>query len=659
MMARQALALLIAAVAVDAASLRSRHHGLNQGARGGDALLRGGSRGEEGAAAPPLSLAQLLAERSEMRGPAHTQTVHQSLFPVEVNMDFKDLEPSGGLSMVVAKGSQGMRLDMGLNPAEALAWGRFDDNIATTGWSELYMETSPSDTSSNTVKMYAAGFVEGVMTCVRISEFYANTFRLLANKPDALSVIKDVLQNQLGYLRSKTDLEPGVMAAEPSDPYWKQARYTLSQMWGITDGYNVAARHFGVKPLGLTDIAMINAGGELPQILEAYLGHAASFLQVRQSVQRKHASSENSSSDAAPAEDPLDDAHWEKRVATDGRCSAFVRLATGSADLLVGHTTWDDYSKMTRVFKYYKFPLHASDTAANHIAMSSYPGAVSSTDDYYVMDSGLTVTDTSIEVLEPAVWSRMPQFPVSPSIPNFIHVMAVNRLAKSGGHWASLFTSSGHNSHYAAQWMVIDYNLFSVGEALPDNVLWVIEVLPSTVMFADESKKLREQGYWGSFNRPYFSDIRQASGHFAAQRSHGDLYSWEKNPRAQIFKSAAASVNSMFDMRGLMTRNTFATSGMGPGHDISARMDLDLHVPLPNGGIDAKVVNRCAAKLLQVQAESGPSHAALSAFRWTAGPGKELWPGWPHIGQPDTWGFDFQQMGPLGSSAELVESTSC
>ena len=57
---------------------------------------------------------------------------------------------------------------------------------------------------------------------------------------------------------------------------------------------------------------------------------------------------------------------------------------------------------MTQVFKYYTFPLGGdagSGTMTKAMAMSSYPGVISSTDDYYVMDSGLVVVDTSLEIL--------------------------------------------------------------------------------------------------------------------------------------------------------------------------------------------------------------------------------------------------------------------
>ncbi|CAE7028407.1 Plbd1, partial [Symbiodinium sp. CCMP2456] len=74
--------------------------------------------------------------------------------------------------------------------------------------------------------------------------------------------------------------------------------------------------------------------------------------------------------------DVLDDAHWERRLVESGRCSALVRLADGDADLYMGHATWDDYSKMMRIFKFYNFSLPEAETAATKISFSSYPGVI-------------------------------------------------------------------------------------------------------------------------------------------------------------------------------------------------------------------------------------------------------------------------------------------
>merc|ERR1719277_2794893 len=134
-----------------------------------------------------------------------------------------------------------------------------------------------------------------------------------------------------------------------------------------------------------------------------------------------------------------------------------------------------------------------------------------------------------------------------PSIPNFMHIMAVNRLASSAAHWAQLF-SSVNTGTYTSQWMVVDYNQFEAGKPLADNAFWVVEAVPGVAHAEDMSGYLRTHGYWPSFNRPYFDTVRAACGYDAAERSHGALYSWNDNPRAKIFAAKAPRTNALSEM---------------------------------------------------------------------------------------------------------------
>jgi len=617
----------------------------------------------------------------QLRAPTgHHQSIpwtsHKELYPVEVSFDLQEMDAAAGVSMVFDKKRHIMRLDPGMTSVGTLAWGRFDDRISGTGWSELSVQTSPSKTVSNDVKMYSAGFAEGVLSCVRISDFYANTHQLLMKRESsshALAEVKKLFRSQISFMKEKANIREHIVSEEPENAYWKHARYLLFQLWGVCDGYNFVAQHFGISTLGLEDMLVLNAGAELAQLMEAYstevLEHRLLIQSTLSFLQRgpEHGSTLQAASSLrahrapkASGEDPLDDDHWEHRLAESGRCSAFVRVSDGRQDLFVGHTTWDDYSKMTRIFKYYKFNLANAETVAADIAFSSYPGVISSTDDFYITDSGLVAMETSIEVLDSSVWDKVRDFQVHPRLPSFVHTMITNRMAKSAAHWVRLFSKADSGAS-ASQWMVVDYNLFKVGAAVQDNTLWILEVIPGAMKIKDMSYFLREHGFWPSFNRPFFNEIREISGHAAAERSHGSLYSWSANPRATIFANSAASINGLFDMRGLMRRNMYSQTASrpnGPGHEISARMDLSPQRPLPNGGIDAKVVSRCLVARLQAQVASGPSHERQRPFRWRSSDGTEMWPGWPHIGLPDVWDFGFVQLSPAGFK-DLVDDAAC
>lgn len=82
---------------------------------------------------------------------------------------------------------------------------------------------------------------------------------------------------------------------------------------------------------------------------------------------------------------------WLKKL-TDTHCSALVKLVKDEdgniEDLFVSHTTWDDYSEMIRIFKVYDFKFYNNnELRAVHQTFSSYAGTLSSTDDFYVINS--------------------------------------------------------------------------------------------------------------------------------------------------------------------------------------------------------------------------------------------------------------------------------
>jgi hypothetical protein len=85
--------------------------------------------------------------------------------------------------------------------------------------------------------------------------------------------------------------------------------------------------------------------------------------------------------------------------------------------------------------------------------------------------------------------------------------------------------------------MVVDYKHFKPGRPLHDrHVLWVLEQLPGHVQADDVTHVLKEQLYWPSYNSPYFPDVFNMSGGPALVQKFGDWFSYDKTPRALIFK---------------------------------------------------------------------------------------------------------------------------
>merc|ERR1719456_853853 len=202
--------------------------------------------------------------------------------------------------------------------------------------------------------------------------------------------------------------------------------------------------------------------------------------------------------------------------------------------------------------------------------------------------------------------------------------MIVNRLAKNANHWTRIHGTMNSGT-YNSEWLIVDYNQFTPGKPVPDNTLWVVDAVPGIVHAEDLSHRLRTEGYFASYNRPYFTDVRDKTGHTAAQKSHGALYSWSDNPRAVLFRSAAG-VNGLAGMRLLMQQNTSPITHMAsldynePGHEIAARNDLSADMPIPNGAIDSKVTAKCLMKTMWANAISGPAHVLVPAFSWSKFP---------------------------------------
>jgi hypothetical protein len=584
--------------------------------------------------------------------------------------------------------------------ANAIAWASYNNTVSQNGWTYLSVATSSDQRFSADLKMYAAGFLEGLLSAQQIRDFQHNTE--VANEASednhhARGNILDMFEKDLQEISRRSGLQKGrpiaVAAAnasrDMSDAWWRHARYTLIQAWGIKDAYNSQVNYVNGHPMSIVDLFFLNSDGETPELEMAYDSEETllreqsddgsnvetagqSFLQrTHTHHQRAAANSKSEASAMTPSSAnlrassakrrraesmrKLDERVWRKIMASSGRCSALVRLTAD--DIMVGHTTFSDYSEMTRIFKYYDFPLE--EDSVRRMGFSSYPGVAGSTDDYYLLDSGIVITETTISMLTDEPYDKID---TRPSVPDFMRIMISNRLAKTAVDWAELMKQSSTGT-YSSQWMIVDYNKFTPGQPLQDGTLVVVEQVPGLSHVEDVTKTLQERGFWSSQNRAAFKDIRDSMGATDAEQLHGDVFSADKNPRAHIFAATATHVESIADMRDEMRRNKWPNeidggSGNTPDHAIAARGDLDRESPSPNGGVDSKVTNRCLARLLQCDAISGPSAATQKPFRWLSDSGRELYPGTPHDGMPDVWNFDWVRMTPQGE-ASLTSENEC
>lgn len=559
-----------------------------------------------------------------------------------------------------------------------VAWVRYNNSVKKTGWAYLSAAATTDQSVSNELKAYAAGFLEGYVSAKSIRDFQHNAGELLKRdeeKHQALGNVRDMFGRSLLTICNKSGMAPGaglLDGSAPEDSWWRQARYALLQAWGILDAYNVQVDSVRGKPMSMVDLMVLNSDGETPELEMAY-DLEEQLLRQSQTEEDNSSSLESSpqaflqrsaSRTAKPGTASarrarrelqlrrLNAQTWRRIKETTGRCSALVRLTANNKDLMVGHATFSDYSEMTRIFKYYDLPLGAN--VVRRMGFSSYPGVAGSTDDYYLLDSGLVVTETTISMLTDEPYDKLESN--DEMVPDFMRIMLANRLAKTSHEWADLMRRSATGT-YSSQWMVVDYKLFEPGSPLKNGTLVVLEQVPGMSHEEDMSQRLQAHGYWSSENRPWYKEVRDSIGATEAEELHGSLFSADRNPRARIFAGSAPEVQSLADMRAEMRRNrwpheAYAEYGNTPDHAIAARGDLDKDHPSANGGVDAKITNRCLAKRLLCDAISGPTAASQKPFRWTDASGHELFPGSPHDGLPDLWNFDWVRMSPEGAGGQ-------
>jgi hypothetical protein len=673
----------------------------------------GASRSRQGATGGVVKQGTQLG----LRLPADIVFTERSASLAEVRVEQGVPAPEDGKDMrvmlSVAEQDNSLRLHLNGKPEDVpkgyvpVAWANYRNTVAQNGWGYLSVNATEAAGVADDLKMYAVGFLEGFTTTRQIRDFQHNANGLMAKDEqnhNALGNIRGLFSQEIDTIRTKGGmLGNGTVlldANQPKDPWWRHAKYMFLQAWGILDAYNLHAEKVEGVPMSMVDLLILNSDGETPELEMAYDAQevmlresirdgddsdtsvdadsdanaskkAKAFLQKTSRSKRSRSMQPDGAEYVLAPEDrkqllsrakarrmqmlrQMDDKAWRKFKQRYGRCSALVRLAKNNSDLFVGHTTFSDYSEMNRIFKYYDLPLQGK--GSRHMGFSSYPGVVGSTDDYYVMDTGLVVTETTVSMMSDEAFDKLDDN-TSAKVPDYMRIMLSNRLATTAKEWVDYMTESATGT-YNSQWMIVDYKLFEAGKALKNGTFYVLEQGPGASHSEDMTARLQHTGFWGSENRAFFADVRNISGETDAEEMNGNTYSAEENPRAHIFEKTAPEVSSLADMRHEMQRNRWPHEVDGgpdntPDHAIAARGDLDAGFPRPNGAVDSKVTSACLAKLLVADAINGPSHDTQKPFRWVDEKGKSLFPDYPRAGLPDVWNFDWVRMTPTGGLGKL------
>ncbi|GMT37187.1 hypothetical protein PFISCL1PPCAC_28484 [Pristionchus fissidentatus] len=356
--------------------------------------------------------------------------------------------------------------------------------INSTGWASVDIEIA-SENIPEWQQAYAAGFLEGRSSRHLISD---HSYNLLSHYCKGArrycERVFDFLLRQIEFMRLSIE-------NHPRDPYWRQVNFTLTHLKGMVDGY---------------DNTMMESRTD-----EELVRHNIFLIQLQAEIWDLEAK--------------FDRPKWMSR--RRGHCSALVKLLDDRSDILFSHTTWDSLSAMLRVQKRLRFKLQ--HLPGREYSYTGYPGTLASIDDFYLSGANLAITETTNELYTTKLYDRMK----STSVPTWIRSQIATRLSSTGEEWALIFGK--HNSGtYNNQWIIVDYNKFDSGlDRLLPGTLTIMEQMPGALEYADMSEHLDENGFWSSYNRPFFPRQFALGGFSEMERKYGDYFSYNQTARSK------------------------------------------------------------------------------------------------------------------------------
>mmetsp|Transcript_13709 Transcript_13709/g.38800 ORF Transcript_13709/g.38800 Transcript_13709/m.38800 type:complete len:662 (+) Transcript_13709:123-2108(+) len=568
-----------------------------------------------------------------------------------------------------------------------------------TGWDRLEISVVEDCPASDEVKAKAAGYAEGFLQADRIYTYWTNyrrnEFKNTARQPSAEllawmdqqdkfvrdSVVAAAVRAQAGSTREgEGGGGAGQRGGDEDSEYWVRMGLVMQQFDGLCEGVWAAAQPG--QNLTYHELYVMQSVGDLYDLTVLFPQHGGLAGEEGKEVQREYRPGHGVVGPGGyGAGELLECSAFIKlgKPSSAGRATplqARRRLAQGvpgtqrggrpedpqellqlpgssgtSRDFWAGHTTWRPFYAMLRTWKVYRLPWSKSGP----LSVSSSPGFVGySKDDWYTTGRFVIMETTN------GMYNKDLYDSITPSCAlMWQRVQVANLGAGSGEEWTELFQA--HNSGtYNNQWMVLDVDALSAGSAA--GVLWILEQLPATVEAADLSAVLLKQGFWPSFNVPYFERIYNMSGYPSDQDIHRTC------PRAQIFAREHSSVEGLDAFMRLMRLNRYQHDPLSYGNPtnvVAARYDLEPLGPAAqnwtcraHGAVDAKVVDRAAFRGGQTYAINGPSNEDQPTFSWSSFCDSGAASSSPahtaskhmcdvsHDGLVDSFDFSWQLMGP-------------
>ncbi|KAL0224111.1 hypothetical protein P9112_003501 [Eukaryota sp. TZLM1-RC] len=438
-------------------------------------------------------------------------------------------------------------VDKLIEQPNSVCFGLYDDTLTNDGFAKLRISCDhkfPSD-----IQFYSTGLIEGFLMQYDIARGFNNTGKDIPLKGPKFDKLLTVLEEHDSFVK-QTEIHP----------HLKTTILNLHLLIdGLTQGFAAKCALSPSKEgcwLTKDHLLLLNAWGDL--------------------------------SDLWPSLFPETQLSWHKMVneASDPitRCSALLYKTKDW--VAISHNTWDMFSSMLRTMKRYELSIDGKRTA---VEFSSQPGTVWSYDDWYVNpQTEMTITETTNNLYNTSLYKIM----TPRSLFTWERAMAGSMISESSREFVEHFVTL-QSGTYNCQFMAFDEKkIRNYNGELPAETFVIVELMPGVTRAQDMSSVVNRQGFWSSFNIPFFKDVYQASGYGDKAKEHGDSFVWAKAPRKLIFDREVKNIQSFDDMKRVMRYNKYKTDPLmkgDPGFGISARYDLRSDSPKCFGAIDCKI----------------------------------------------------------------------
>uniref|UniRef100_A0A0C9RIQ3 Phospholipase B-like n=1 Tax=Fopius arisanus TaxID=64838 RepID=A0A0C9RIQ3_9HYME len=499
------------------------------------------------------------------------------------------------------------------------ARGYYRTRIQETGWSFVEIETSPN--YPDAVQAYAAGLLEGSLTWQLIHHHWHNTIEApcIGREEICTKIRKGLKENA-----QATEDRANALAAD--DPFWHMVRLFYTQLAGLEQGWRQAVKRS-------------KNSAEIPH---------EDFLWLAMASDIPNFGSENH---------PTSERNFN--VEAGGILVKSVPKDDNNHEALIGiiHSTAAPYQKMLRLLKKYTFGYHLNSAknsarvATRSVVASSYPGALSSQDEYYLlygqkMEEIMIIAGTPLAPFKPDSEETEGEIIVSEkseshTVMSSARIMSSNWLATSALSWGRYLARrrAPEDISRPVQWIL----------TTPKNIsLWIIEQHPSETHAIDYTKIFTTTKLLFCNGKSVFEhkksipsptiaspDLReiqvppengehlQGVERIEIQDQRGEII--QETNKVGDSTSVSYEVNSTLNSK-LLRETPGAEEVMG------YRGDLEV-VAVPFGNIDTKLVLIGSGGIRTFEATSGPGYLG-NDFEW-----KRDFPGVTHVGQPDRFHF--------------------